>query len=324
LYPWIVNTLAFAAAFLTVFALNAILIDLSAGERQRVKKRMEEQFRERQRMKARTSPAQDFSKIAAEARAQVKDKTTLKESLEFLLEQSGSNLSLAQFVTAIGGMALVAAMVGGALGIYSGFGFGMSIPCAMIGATLPVLYIRLKRRRRLEKLRAQLPDAFELMSRVLRAGQTISQAMRSVADEFSRPIALEYLYCYEQMNLGLSPEAALREMARRTGLLEVKIFVLAVVVHRQTGGNLAELLDKLAYVVRERFRIRGMIQSLTAQGRLQAAILLSLPPAMFTLLMVLHPDYEKILLDYPGLIVLALSLMGLGGWWIRKIVNFDF
>ena len=162
------------------------------------------------------------------------------------------------------------------------------------------------------------------MARVLRAGQTISQAMKAVSDEFARPISLEFLYCYEQMNLGLSPEAALHEMSRRTGLLEIRIFVLAVIVHRQTGGNLAELLDKLAHVVRERFRIRGMINSLTAQGRFQAMILLGLPPFMFVILMLLHREYELILLQYPLLIALALTMMGLGALWIRKIVNFDF
>ena len=147
--------------------------------------------------------------------------------------------------------------------------------------------------------------------------------MQAVAHEFSQPIALEFLYCHEQMNMGLTPEVALRHMARRAGLLEVKIFVLAVVVQRQTGGNLAELLDKLGEVIRERFRIDGMIQSLTAQGRFQAMILLSLPPFMFGLLMLINPEYEMQLLDHPGFIALALGLMTLGGVMVNRIVSFD-
>jgi tight adherence protein B len=169
-----------------------------------------------------------------------------------------------------------------------------------------------------------VPDAFDLISRVVRAGQTTTQAMRAVADEFPRPISLEFLLCHEQMNLGLSAEDALRDLARRTGLLELKIFALAMVVHRQTGGNLAELLDKLAEVVRDRFRIQGMIKSLTAQGRLQAGILLSLPPVMFVLLMILRPEYEILVIKYPIMIVMSLSLMAAGALWIRRIVNFDF
>ena len=105
------------------------------------------------------------------------------------------------------------------------------------------------------------------MGRVVRAGQTISQALQAVADEFPPPIAAEFAYCYEQQNLGLSPESALRDLARRTGLLEIKIFVLALLVQQQTGGNLAELLDKLSGIIRERFRIRGQIKTLTAEGR---------------------------------------------------------
>ena len=162
------------------------------------------------------------------------------------------------------------------------------------------------------------------MSRVLRAGQTISQAMQIVADQGSPPVSLEFFRCHEQMNLGMTPEAALRELAARTGLLEMKIFTVAVLVQRQAGGNLSELFDKMGTVVRERFRIRGMINSLTAQGRMQAVILSGLPVAMFALLMVLQPDYERQLLNYPLLMAAALGLIAVGALWIRRVVNFDF
>src|SRR5215831_2903505 len=111
----------------------------------------------------------------------------------------------------------------------------------------------------------------------------MSQALQAVADEFDTPISTEFAYCYEQQNLGLSPEVAMRDLARRTGLLEIKIFVLALLVQQQTGGNLAELLEKLADIVRERFRMRAKIKALTAEGRLQAIILLALVPLLFLL-----------------------------------------
>ena len=129
------------------------------------------------------------------------------------------------------------------------------------------------------------------MGRVIRAGQTMSQALQAVADEFPPPIAGEFAYCYEQQNLGLPPEAALRDLARRTGLLEIKIFVLALLVQQQTGGNLAELLDKLSDVIRERYQIRGKIKALTAEGRMQAIVLLALPPALFLIMLVMNRDY---------------------------------
>src|SRR5439155_17515599 len=144
---------------------------------------------------------------------------------------------------------------------------------------------------------------FDLMGRIIRAGQTMAQGLQAVADEFDQPIAGEFAYCYEQQNLGLSPEVSLRDLARRTGLLEIKIFVLALLVQQQTGGNLAVLLEKLAGVVRERFRIRGKIKTLTAEGRLQAAVLLVLPPALFLIILLLNWSYGEVLLTHPYLLV---------------------
>ncbi len=162
-----------------------------------------------------------------------------------------------------------------------------------------------------------------MMSRVLRSGQTISQSIQAVADEFSPPIAEEFGFCYEQQNLGLSPEAAMRQLAQRTGLLEIRIFVVAVMVHRQTGGNLSELLDKISHVIRERFRISGYIRALTAEGRLQAIILLALPPLMIFLLLALNRDYMMTIFKYPSLLIVMFTCEILGALWMRKIVNFE-
>ena len=162
----------------------------------------------------------------------------------------------------------------------------------------------------MEKLLSQLPDAFDLMGRVIRAGQTMSQGLQAVADEFAPPIATEFSYCYEQQNLGLSPELAMRDLARRTGLLEIKIFVTAMLVQQQTGGNLAEMLDKLSAIIRQRYRLRGQIKALTAEGRFQAAVLLALPIVMFFVFLVLNPAYEAELLKHPSLIVATLVCEG--------------
>ena len=319
--PLIVNTLCFLAVFLTVFATNALLIDLQSSDRKRVKLRMEEQFRKKQRDRVRTSPLlKDFSTIAAEATADNNKKRSMRSSFLSLVEQSGLEITATKLLQYMAASGVLSALLGGVI-------FRSLVATCfflIVGALVPMFYVQWKRYKRLEKLRTQLPDAFDMMARVLRAGQTISQAIQAVADEFSQPISLEFLYCYEQMNLGLPAEAALRDLGRRTGLLEIKIFILAVVVHRQTGGNLAELLDKLGHVVRERFRIRGMIESLTAQGRFQGAILLSLPPLMFMLLFMIQPEYERTLLQYPMMIVTALALMLTGALWIRKVVNFDY
>lgn len=314
--PAIVNTLAFLGAFLAVFAANALLTDIRSSERRRLRERLQEQLREKQRLRA---EAEHFGQIAAGARGEAKS-PGFRSWLTGLVAQSGMEVSPNRVIVVSVILGFTSGAIAGVLLRSLTTGAVVAVGCGV----LPVLYVAYRRMKRIERLRAQLPDAFDLMSRVVRAGQTVTQAMRTVADEFPEPISLEFLYCYEQMNLGLSAEDSLRELSRRTGLMEIKIFVLAVVVHRQTGGNLAELLDKLATVVRDRFRIRGMIKSLTAQGRMQAGILLSLPPVMFVLLMILHPEYEKLLFHYPLMIVAALSMMAAGALWIRRIVNFDF
>ena len=193
-----------------------------------------------------------------------------------------------------------------------------------LGGALPLWILRRKRDARIEKLRSQLAEAFELMARVVRSGQTLAQALVAVADEFPPPISSEFAFCYEQQNLGLSPEVSFRDLARRAGVIELRIFVLAVIVQQQTGGNLSELLAKLSEVVRERYRMRGQINTLTAEGRMQGWILAGLPPLMLVLLFVLNPTYASVLLQHPRLLLGTFGFEALGALWIRKIVNFDF
>jgi tight adherence protein B len=194
----------------------------------------------------------------------------------------------------------------------------------VVGLMIPYMIVRQKMLSRQETLRGQLPDAFDLMARALRAGQTMAQSMQSVADELGGPITYDFTVCYEQQNLGLPPDEALRDLSRRTGLMELNIFAVAVVVQRQVGGNLAEMLEKLAHLIRERFRIRGLIQTLTAEGRLQAVVLMGLPPLILLIMFVLNPDYAMDFFRHPILLVLIVLGDGIAGLWIRKIVNFDF
>lgn len=195
---------------------------------------------------------------------------------------------------------------------------------ALVAASFPVLHVVAKRHHRLERMRFQLPDVFELMARVIRAGQTTSQAMLAVTEEFAEPVKGEFLTCYQQQNMGLPAEAALRDMARRTGLLEVRMFVVATIVQWQTGGNLSEALEELSQVIRDRFRIRSLIRTITAEGRFQAGVLLALPAFLFFMIAFLNWDYAKVLLDHPNVLLMGLVAEFLGAIWIRRIINFDF
>ena len=148
--------------------------------------------------------------------------------------------------------------------------------------------------------------------------------MQAVAADFPAPIAEEFLLCSEQQNLGLDPEISMRQLARRTGMIELQIFVVAVLVQRQVGGNLAEILRSLAQVVRERFRIQGMVEALTAEGRMQAMVLMALAPFLLVVMLVMNRGYINSLLEAPWLLFSMVGLQGLGWLWIRKIVNFEF
>jgi tight adherence protein B len=305
---------------MVVFGVYSIMSDLFLRDRSRVSQRVDDEFRKFQRERARKSAVFKDQQALAAAVAEEQGGFNLSQCFEALIEQSGLELSPKRVLLYMAATGLGVGILGSLLRQSLLIG-GILGPIAASG---PLLYVAYKRRVRLAKLMAQLPDAFDLMARVIRAGQTVVQALQAVADEFDPPISVEFAHCYEQQNLGLPPEVALRELARRTGQLEIKIFVLALLVQQQTGGNLAEILDNLAGVIRERFRIRGKIRTLTAEGRLQAIILLALPPVMFLLILSLNREYGMVLLQRPTLLFAMFVSELFGALWIRKIVNFDF
>ena len=285
----VVTFLTFVAGFLVVFAINLVAADVMQNSRKRVRERLEAEFRGQQRDRARDSLLyKDLSQLAAEGFDDDMATPNRAERMRLWISQTGLNITAARLAAfmAAGACGM------GAIGLLLFRHLAVGACAALIGAALPVLYMSAKRHARMEKMRAQLPDAFDLMSRILRAGQTMTQGLQAVADEFGMPLGHEFAYCYEQQNLGLSTENALRDLARRTGLLEVKIFVLAVMIHRQTGGNLSQLLG--------------------------------LPPAMLFLMLLINRDYTMVLFDHPILLVGMFVSMTIGAMWIKKIVSFDF
>jgi tight adherence protein B len=315
-----VAALAFVAGLLLVFGINLFLVDL-ANQRRQYLMVHDDQFRSQRRERTRSSLAnKDIAELAAEIDARASVEESFEQRFARVVQQSGIGLRVGQllllcFVTAFVPGLIVAIVLRSIL--FTAF-------TACVGGILPMLFVIVKSSRRQEKLLSQLPDAFDLMSRVLRAGQTMSQAMLGVADEFSDPIAEEFFYCYEQQNLGLTSEVALRDLARRTGMLEIKIFVVSVTVHRDAGGNLSQLLDKLANVIRDRYRIRGHIRALTAEGRFQAYILLALPFIVMGGMLITGPSYIRTLFEYPWVFVVMLVTNAIGALWMRMIINFDF
>jgi tight adherence protein B len=181
-----------------------------------------------------------------------------------------------------------------------------------------------RRRVRLKKFASQLPDALELVARALRAGHSLGAGMHVVAEEMPTPISIEFGRVYEEQNLGIALEDAMRNMTERVPNLDLRFFVTSVSIQRQTGGDLAEILDKIGYVIRERYRILGQVKALTAEGRLSGVVLIALPFVLFLVMLHLKPDYVAVLwTDRAGIkmSVFALLMQVLGAAVIKKIVD---
>jgi tight adherence protein B len=313
--------IAFLAGFLLVFAVNLFWAAGRQAQRERLREQLLERERLLQRDRARVSAAhRDLYELAAESASELQGARPLRERVGIFVEQTGAKITPVQ----VGSLVALGGAGGAALAYWVTSSMVLTVGAGAASAAAPVVWVQFLRARRMKKMLSQLSDAFDMMSRTMRAGQTFLQAMQSVAEEGSAPLSTEFAYCYDQQYLGMSVEAALRDLARRTGLLELKIFVLAVLVHRQTGGNLSELLDKLSYVIRERYRIAGVISALTAEGRAQAYVLLAMPVALLSVMYVLNREYTQLLLEAPALLITTAAFMLLGALWMKKIINFGY
>ena len=227
------------------------------------------------------------------------------------LEQADTKLSVRQ-------LSQLAALVGLAIAA-PGFWLGGPIigaAGAAGGLLLPFLVVLWRGRARRDKLLNQLPAAF--------AGQSVQQALQAVADAFQDPIAGEFAKCQKQLTLGLAPEVTFRDLAERSGILEMRIFVMSLLIQRQSGGSLSDVLERLAGLVRARLRLRRHIRSLTAEGRLQGWTLVVLPFVVFAAMMVVNRAYAEVLLQHSGLLASIATSMTMGMLWIHKIVNADY
>jgi tight adherence protein B len=189
---------------------------------------------------------------------------------------------------------------------------------------IPWLWVLNKRRVRLKKFAAQLPDALELVARALRAGHSLGAGMHVVAEEMPAPIAEEFGRVYEEQNLGIPIEDSMRNICERVPNLDLRFFVTSVAIQRQTGGDLAEILDKIGHVIRERYRILGQVKALTAEGRLSGVVLIALPFVLFLVMLHIKPDYVQVLWTEPlgiKMSVFGLVMQILGALVIKKIVN---
>jgi tight adherence protein B len=199
----------------------------------------------------------------------------------------------------------------------------VALAAAAIMCGLPFFWLIRRRKKRIRLFIEKMPEAVELISRALRAGHGLAAGLHLVAEEMAGPIADEFNRVFEEQNLGVPVELALRNMADRIPVMDVRFFVIAVIIQRATGGDLAEVLDKIGRLIRQRFELQGLVKSLTAEGRLSGVVLLAMPPALLAFICFSNYEYISTLFNTPsGVKLLSITAIGqlVGAFVIKKIV----
>ena len=237
-----------------------------------------------------------------------------------LFDQPDSSLNLNTFAVMTAGLAafgLAAAAIANQSRAYY-----LLLPLA--AGSLPFGWLVLRRKRHLKRFGRQLPDALELLARAMRTGHSLPAGIRCIAEDMLPPVGFEFGMVYERMNLGLTLDQAFDDMLRRIPNRDLKFFVTALRLHRQTGGNLTEVLDNISRIVRERLKIMGQVKALTGEGRISGLVLMSLPLFVGGTVYYLNPDYVMLLVTHPlgqQMLEVAIVLQVMGVIAIRKIVN---
>jgi tight adherence protein B len=243
-------------------------------------------------------------------------------SLVRLIEQSGVKTTPSTIVVASVGTACAAALVAAMF---------IRIPyspllAGLVGSLIPLGWLLHKRSSRLKRFEEQFPEALDLLSRAIRAGHAFQTALGMVGDDLTPPVGPEFKKTFDEQNFGLPLRDALHQLTERVPILDVRFFVTAVLIQRETGGNLAEILDNLAHVVRERFKIRRQVRVHTAHGRFTGYVLLALPAALAVALSFINPEHMQVLFEERmGQIMLgaAIVMQTIGYFWIRKVIKIE-
>jgi tight adherence protein B len=314
----LVYVLPVAGSMLLFYGIYQVVVDTRGNEKKRISDRLQERRATVETKSTITRRgALGESKTFADAvvgkfKFIPRLQTTLDQAdIDWSASQMMLNLAAASMLLAVG---LIVIQINAVVAVLCGVGVVM----------LPLLYINFRRGRRMAKLETQLPDVFEMMSQALRAGQSLAGAIQVIYEQMPNPIAKEFAQVYHEQNLGIKIEEALEAMANRVDSLDVRFFVTAVNIQRTTGGDLAEVLDNISGVIRERIELKGLVRGLTAEGRLSGWVLFALPAVVFVGSLGMNPDYGNTLLEDPTgqiMLMVAVGLQMMGIAMIRWIVN---
>ena len=241
-------------------------------------------------------------------------------AIQVMLAQGDTNMRAGNFLALC---AIISAVAGLAAFIWSGRG-PVAWAAMLVGFLLPYSYASYRRNKRFEKFEELFPEAIDTLARAVRAGHAFTTAIEMIASEVAEPVCGEFRKLYEEQKFGMPVRDALINLTERVPLVDVKFFVTAVMLQRETGGNLAEILDNLSYVIRERFKIQRQVRVYTAQGRLTMALLMGMPPVIVTVMLLIEPAFIRPLFSDPighTLLVAGITLQTIGYFVIRKIIK---
>jgi len=242
------------------------------------------------------------------------------DALDVFLTQAGIAMNMGNFCIAC----VLLSLGAGLTSLMLGFGLGFSLLMGVMPVLVWLMYLQHLRRDRVFQIEAQLPDTLDLMARAMQAGHAFSSALLIVGAEGTHPIRGEFQTTFDEINFGISTDAALQHLTKRVASSDLRFFVVAVLIQLETGGNLTDILKSLATLIRDRQRIAGSVRVLSAEGRLSAWILGLLPFTIALLLSVINPDFISVLWTDPlgiRMLQISLGLMLVGVWWMWRMVR---
>jgi tight adherence protein B len=241
-------------------------------------------------------------------------------NIQKMLAQAGMSLRAGNFL----GLSIVVGLLAAIITFVLVKRIEFAWVALLVGLMLPYSYATYLRNKRFEKFEELFPEAIDTLARAVRAGHALTTALEMISDEINEPVGGEFRKLYEEQKFGMPMRDALLNLTERIPLVDVKFFVTAVMLQRETGGNLAEILDNLSYVIRERFKIQRQVRVYTAQGRLTMALLMGMPPIIVTIMSILNPAFIHPLFADPlghTLLVAGITLQTVGYFVIRKIIR---
>ncbi len=321
--PWIPTALVFVAV---AFATVAIVLVIEGGRawyrRRDVSRRVDEMMTGSADLPERTGSLFRDRRPEASGLELMISRIPRIRNIPVLLEHAHSTWSANTFVVLTVGLALAL----GIAGMTAGAGPIVALALSAVGAWIPRAYLKLKKSRHLNRFEETFPEAIDMLGRAIRAGHPLSAGIQMVGQEMTEPVGGEFRTLFEESRFGVPFAEAMMGMVDRVDLVDVRIFATAILVQREVGGNLAEILDNISNMIRSRFRIRRQLRTYTAQGRMSGLVVGLMPFVVGLAFYALNPNYVRLLFDHPigrGMLAFAIVMQIIGYFWIRKVVTIE-